>query len=72
MLTSYRYQPRLEKRFNQFNSVHEASPILFKRIERVEGIMFLFFVPLKIQGIIERKVRLYMKARSINSLLIYP
>jgi transposase len=52
VLTFYKYQPRLEKRFNQFKSVHEAAPILFKKIERVEGIMFLFFVALIIQGII--------------------
>jgi len=31
-LTYYKYQPRLVKRFNQFKSVHEAAPILFKNI----------------------------------------
>lgn len=72
VLLSYKYQPKLEKRFNQFKSVHEAAPILFKRIERVEGIMFLFFVALIIQGVIERRLRLQMKARGIKSLPIYP
>jgi transposase len=71
-LVSYKYQPRLEKRFNQFKSVHEAAPILFKNIKRVEGVMFLFFVALIVQGIIERKVRMSMKERSIKSLPIYP
>lgn len=71
-LCSYKYQPRLEKRFNQFKSVHEAAPILFKNIQRVEAIMFLFFVALIIQGIIERKVRMSMKERAIKSLPIYP
>ena len=71
-LTSYKYQPRLEKRFNQFKSVHEAAPILFKNIERVEAIMFLFFVALIVQGIIERKVRMSMKERAIKSLPVYP
>jgi len=42
----------MKKRFNQFKSVHEAAPLLFKNIERVEAIMFLFFVALIIQGII--------------------
>ena len=32
VLLSYKYQPRLEKRFNQFKSVHEAAPLLFKNI----------------------------------------
>ncbi len=72
VLVSYKYQPKLEKRFNQFKSVHEAAPILFKNIKRVEAIMFLFFVALIVQGIIERKVRMSMKERAINSLPIYP
>ncbi|MCG9479383.1 MAG: IS1634 family transposase [Actinomycetia bacterium] len=72
VLNYYKYQPRLEKRFNQFKSVHEAAPVLFKNIERVEGIMFLFFVALIIQGIIERKVRMAMKEKGIKSLPIYP
>ena len=72
VLSSYKYQPRLEKRFNQFKSVHEAAPLLFKKIERVEAIMFLFFMALMVQGIIERKVRLAMKEKSIKSLPIYP
>jgi len=71
-LCSYKYQPKLEKRFNQFKSVHEAAPILFKNIERVEAIMFLFFVALIVQGIIERKVRMSMKDRAIKSLPVYP
>ena len=71
-LISYKYQPRLEKRFNQFKSVHEAAPILFKNIQRVEAIMFLFFVALIVQGIIERKVRMSMKERAIKSLPVYP
>jgi len=72
VLCSYKYQPRLEKRFNQFKSVHEAAPLLFKKIERVEAIMFLFFMALMVQGIIERKVRLAMKENGIKSLPIYP
>ena len=71
-LNYYKYQPRLEKRFNQFKSVHEAAPILFKNIERVEGIMFLFFVALLIQGVIERRVRMEMKEKGIKSLPLYP
>ena len=72
VLRAYKYQPRLEKRFTQFKSVHDASPLLFKKIERVEGIMFLFFLSLMIQAIIEREVRLKMKEWDIESLPIYP
>ena len=72
VLLAYKYQPRLEKRFNQFKSVHEAAPLLFKNIERVEAIMFLFFMALIIQGVIERKVRMSMKEQDIKSLPVYP
>lgn len=72
VLLSYKYQPRLEKRFTQFKSVHEAAPLLFKKIERVEAIMFLFFLSLMVQGIIEREVRLKMKEKGIKTLPIYP
>lgn len=72
VLRAYKYQPRLEKRFTQFKSVHEAAPLLFKKIERVEAIMFLFFLSLMIQAIIEREVRRKMNALGIETLSIYP
>lgn len=72
VLLAYKYQPRLEKRFTQFKSVHEAAPLLFKKIERVEAIMFLFFLSLMIQAIIEREVRTKMLQRGIEALPIYP
>jgi len=72
VLLAYKYQPKLEKRFTQFKSVHDAAPLLFKKIERVEGIMFLFFLSLMIQAILEREVRLRMKERGIKTLPIYP
>ena len=71
-LLAYKYQPRLEKRFTQFKSIHKAAPLLFKKIERVEGIMFLFFVALMLQAIIEREVRQKMKDKNIHALPVYP
>lgn len=72
VLLSYKYQPKLEKRFTQFKSVHEAAPLLFKKIERVESIMFLFFLSLIVQAIIEREVRSEMKIQDIDTLSVYP
>jgi transposase len=72
VLLAYKYQPRLEKRFTQFRSVHEAAPLLFKKIERVEAIMFVFFLSLLVQAVIEREVRLRMRERGIEALPIYP
>ena len=72
VLQAYKYQPRLEKRFTQFKSVHEAAPLLFKKIERVESIMFLFFLALMIQAVIEPEVRRAMAEQGIKALPIYP
>ena len=71
-LLAYKYQPRLEKRFEQLKSVHLAAPTLFKKIGRVEGMMFLFFMALIIQAVIEREVRRSMKAKEIEAIAVYP
>lgn len=71
-LEAYKYQPRLEKRFTQFKSVHHGAPLLFKKIERVEATMFLYFLSLMIQSLIEREVRKKMEHKKIGSLDIYP
>lgn len=72
VLQAYKYQPRLEKRFSQFKSTHNAAPLLFKNITRVEANMFLFFVALIIQALIEREVRKKMTEEGRKALHIYP
>jgi len=72
VLQAYKYQPRLEKRFTQFKSIHNAAPLLFKKIERVEANMFAFFIALMIQALIERELRQKMKEQKIDSLKLYP
>ena len=71
-LVAYKYQPRLEKRFTQFKSIHSLAPLLFKKIERVESMMFVFFLALILQAVIEREVRKIMKDKEIDTLPIYP
>jgi transposase len=71
-LLAYKYQPRLEKRFEQLKDVLLAAPMLFKKIERVEGIMFMFFLGLLVQALIEREVRKSMKKADIEKIFIYP
>ena len=71
-LQAYKYQPNLEKRFSQFKTVHNAAPLLFKKIERVEAMMFLFFPALILQAALEREVRLKMKKNRIDAIPVYP
>lgn len=71
-LLAYKYQPRLEKRFEQLKTVHNAAPTLFKRVERVEAMMFLFFMAMILQAVIEREVRQSMDVEAIDAIPIYP
>jgi transposase len=71
-LLAYKFQPRLEKRFSQFKSYLNAAPLLFKKIQRVEATMFLYFLALILQAVIERQVRKMMKVAEIKALPIYP
>ncbi len=54
-LEAYKYQPRLEKRFCQLKSVHQVAPTLFKRVERVEAMMLLFFLALSYRPSLKEK-----------------
>jgi transposase len=71
-LVAYKYQPNLEKRFCQLKSIHHVAPTLFKKVERVEAILLLFFIALILQAVIEREVRLQMENRKIEALPLYP
>jgi len=72
VLQAYKYQPRIEKRFSQFKSIHNAAPLLFKNVHRVEANLFLFFIALVIQSLIEREVRNKMDDEEKTGLAIYP
>jgi transposase len=72
VLQAFKYQPKLEKRFTQLKSVHNIAPLLFKKLERVEANLFLFFIALMIQALIEREVRFKMKNCGLPFLQVYP
>ena len=72
VLQAYKYQPRLEKRFNQLKQIHNGAPLLFKKLERIEATMFAFFIALMIQALIERQVRHQMANHEIPAIALYP
>jgi len=72
VLIAYKYQPKLEKRFSQLKSVHYAAPLLCKKVSRIESMMFVFFLALLLQALLEREVRKKMGERNISSLQVYP
>ena len=56
-LLDYKYQLRLEKRFEQLNPVHHGALGLFKRVERDKAMMLPFFMALILHAVLEREVR---------------
>jgi transposase len=72
LLEAYKYQPTLEKRHEQFKSVYEIAPMWLKNEGRIEALLFLYFVVLLVQALIEREIRQAMKTHGIESLPLYP
>jgi transposase len=72
VLEAYKFQPRLEKRFCQLKSVHQAAPLLFKKLRRVEANLFVFFIALLIQALLERLIRQRIAERKSAPLKLYP
>lgn len=72
ILDKYKYQPWLEKRHEQLKTVHKVAPVLLKSVTRIEGLLFVFFLAMLIQALIEREVRMGMKKDGLESISIYP
>ena len=72
VLTAHKGQPRIEKRFEQLKSVHEIAPVFLKNEARIEALFTLYFLALMVQALIERELRLGMKAAGIEQLPLYP
>jgi transposase len=72
VLQAYKFQPKLEKRHEQLKSVQEVTPVWLKNVSRVEGLLFLYFVALIVQALLERELRRAMARKGIKSLPLYP
>jgi transposase len=72
ILKIYKYQAFIEKRHEQLKSVAEVVPVNFKNPERIDAFLFLFFVALTIDALLERQLRNAMAAHQLVSLPIYP
>lgn len=72
VLEAYKFQPRLERRFSELKSVQDVAPVWLKSIRRIEPLLFLHFVSLLIQSLLEREVRRAMERDGIEALPIYP
>jgi transposase len=72
VLEAYKYQPNLEKRHEQFKSVYDVAPVWLKNEARIEALLFVYFVVMLVQSLIERQLRQAMETNGILSLPLYP
>jgi len=72
VLRMYKKQPFLEKRFYTKKSVLEVAPMFLKNNERIEAMLFLYFIALMLVSLIERNIRRQMAKEEIESLPILP
>jgi len=72
LLLAYKHQPALEKRHQQFKSVLEVRPMMLKSHTRIEAFLFLYFIALLTEALIEREIRQRMYQLNIAKLPIYP
>ena len=71
-LLAYKYQPTVEKRHEQLKTVLQVRPVLLKSPARIEAFLFMIFLALLAQTLIERELRRQMKTEKIDSLPLYP
>lgn len=71
ILAKYKFQPRLEKRHEQLKAVYDVTPVFLKKVTRIEGLLFVYFLAMLIQALIEREVRRGMEANKVECLPIY-
>jgi hypothetical protein len=72
VLVAYKHQPTLEKRHQQFKSVLEVRPMMLKNHLRIEAFLFLYFLALLTEALIEREARQRMRQMNIKKVPLYP
>ncbi len=72
ILRIYKKQPFLEKRFYTKKSVLAVAPVFLEKNQRIEAMMFLYFIALMLVSLIERNMRRQMVEEQIENLPILP
>src|SRR6266545_1202011 len=72
VLQIYRYQPYLERRFENLKTEYAVTPVYLKSPKRVVGLVHVYFLSLMVAALIEREIRRAMDREKIQVLPIYP
>jgi len=72
VLRAYKRQPLIEKRFSQFKTDFAVAPIYLQNVDRIAGLLAVYFFALVAQTLLERELRRAMKEAGVKSLPLYP
>lgn len=72
VLIKYKYQPKLEKRHSLFKSALQVAPVFLKKNDRIESLMFAFFLAQLLASLIERQLRAGMEKKNIKAIKVLP
>ena len=72
ILQAYKRQPTIEKRFSQLKTDFRVAPVYLKSVQRIVGLLSIYFFTLMTQALIEREIRNAMAAADCESLPLYP
>lgn len=72
VLKSYKYQPALEKRHSMLKSILQVAPIFLKKNDRIEALMFVYFIAQALSALIERQLRQAMIKQGKQAIQILP
>jgi len=72
VLKHYKYQPRLEKRFAFLKSVTHVAPVFLKKNQRIEALMFVYFIAMLIAALAERSLRRAMAEKGLKVIHTLP
>lgn len=70
-LDAYKRQPGLENRFSQLKSAFDLRPVLLQNHLRIEAFLYIYFLALLVEALIERETRARMDELGIKALPIY-
>lgn len=72
VLDAYKRQPIIEKRFSQLKTDFRVAPVYLKNVERIVGLLAVYFFALMVQSLLERELRRAMDSAKLPSIPLYP
>lgn len=72
VLDAYKRQPIIEKRFSQLKTDFRVAPVYLKNVERIVGLLAVYFLALMVQSLLERELRRAMDSAQLPSIPLYP